>query len=218
MNEQTNIYHKIVLLVCAACVGGALRKEKIMKKPILIIGGAIALIVLLVAAAFVGGKLLGGGSLQIGGGGGPISLSSNNGNRSVQFSPHIKPAAQLPQTQPDASGIFDHRQNNSVFIDTGKVQVQVQPGPNGSVGSSTHSGPTIEVVVTNRTLLYRDATMDQYNGKALPNGSPTIQQVLEPGTLDDLGQGSMLTAWGQKTGNRFIADVLVYTMPDFITK
>lgn len=189
-----------------------------MKKTSLIIGGALVLIVLLVAAAFVGGKLLSGGSFQIGGGGGPISLSSNNGNRSVQFSPHIKPAAEVPQTQPDASGIFDHRQNNSVFIGTGKVQVQVQPGPNGSVGSASHSGPTVEVVVTTQTMLYRDTTMDQYNDKALPNGSPTIQQVLEPGTLDDLGQGSMLTVWGKKTGDRFIADVLVYTMPDFISK
>jgi hypothetical protein len=60
--------------------------------------------------------------------------------------------------------------------------------------------------------------MDQFNGKALLNGSPTIQQVVQPGTLDDLGQDSMITVWGQKTGNRIIADVLVYTLPDFSSK
>lgn len=189
-----------------------------MKKRGLIITGSIVLVILLAAAAFVGGKLLNGGKLQLGPGGGLVFLSGKNGNRSVQFSPNIKPAAELPQTQPDANGIFDHRQDNSIFVGTGKVQVSVQAGPNGSVGSASHDGPTVEVVVTTKTVVYRDATMDQFNGQALPNGSPTLQQVVKPGTLDELGQGSMLTVWGKKTGDRLIADVLVYTLPDFVTK
>jgi hypothetical protein len=191
-----------------------------MKKLSLIIGGAIVLVIVLAAAAFVGVKLLTGGNLLSWPGGGTIFLSGNGGNHSgpTDFSPKIKPAAQLPQTPPDANGIFDHRQDNSIFVGTGKVQVQVQPGPNGSVGSSSHDGPTVEVVVTTKTVVYRDTTMDQFNGKALPNGSPTIQQVVELGTLDELGQGSLVTVWGKKTGDRFIADVLVYTLPDFITK
>ena len=192
-----------------------------MKKLSLIIGGAILLVILLAAAAFVGAKLLTGGSLQSGPGGGTNFISGNGGNHSgpTNFSPKIKPAAQLPLRSPDADGIFDHRQDASIFVGTGKVQVQVQPGPNGSVASSSsHDGPTVEVVVTTKTALYRDTTMDQFNGKALPNGSPTIQQVMQPGTLDELGQGSMITVWGQKTGNRIIADVLVYTLPDFSSK
>jgi hypothetical protein len=192
-----------------------------MKKLSLIIGGAILLVILLAGAAFVGAKLLTGGRLQSGPGGGTVFLSGNGGGHSgpTDFSPKIKPAAQLPQTPPDANGIFDHRQDASIFVGTGKVQVQVQAGPNGSVASSsTHDGPTVEVVVTTKTEVYRDTTMDQFNGKALPNGSPTIQQVLQAGSLDELGQDSMITVWGQKTGNRIIADVLVYTLPDFITK
>ena len=189
-----------------------------MKKRNLIISGVIVLVVLLATAAFVGGKLLNGGKLPFGPGGGLLSFGGNSGNIRTNFSPKIKPAAELPQTPADANGIFDHRQDNSLFVGTGKVQVQVQAGPNGSVGSSTHDGPTIEVVVTTRTVVYRDTTMDQFNGQSLPNGSPTIQQVLEPGTLDELGQGSLITVWGRKTGNRLIADVLVYTQPDFVTK
>ena len=83
---------------------------------------------------------------------------------------------------------------------------------------SSHDGPTVEVVVTTKTVVYRDTTMDQFNGKDLPNGNVTLQQVVEPGTLDELGQGSMITVWGKKTGDRLIADVLVYTLPDFSTK
>jgi hypothetical protein len=60
--------------------------------------------------------------------------------------------------------------------------------------------------------------MDQFSGQDLPSGGPTIQQVVEPGTLDEIGDGSMLTVWGKKTGDRIIADVLVYTQPDFVTK
>jgi hypothetical protein len=189
-----------------------------MKKRTMIIGGAIILVVLL-AAAFVGGKLLNGGKLQLGPGGGLVLSGGNNGGHvTTNFSPKIKPAAELPHTPPDANGVFDHRQDNSIFVGTGSVQVQVQAGPNGSVGSSTHSGPTVEVVVTTRTLVYRDTTMDQFIDKALPNGSPTIQQTLTAGTLDELGQGSLVTAWGKQTGDRIIADVLVYTLPDFTTK
>jgi hypothetical protein len=192
-----------------------------MNKRNLIIGGVIVLIIVLAAAAFVGAKLLTGGRLQSGPGGGTVFLSGNGGNHSgpTNFSPKIKPASQLPQSSPDANGIFDHRQDASIFVGTGKVQVQVQAGPNGSVASSSsHDGPTVEVVVTTKTAVYRDTTMEQFSGKDLPSGSPTIQQLLQPGTLDELGQDSMITVWGQKTGNRIIADVLVYTLPDFITK
>jgi hypothetical protein len=190
-----------------------------MKKRSTIIVGAVVVVVLLATAAFVGGKLLSGGKLQFGPGGGILSIGgNNNGHVTTNFSPKIKPAVELPQTPPAANGIFDHRQDNSIFVGTGSVQVQVQAGPNGSVGSSSHSGPTIEVVVTTRTRVFRDTTMDQYNGKTLPNGSPTLQQTVETGTLDELGQGSLVTAWGQKTGDRIIADVLVYTLPDFISK
>jgi hypothetical protein len=188
-----------------------------MKKRNLIIGGVVVLVVLLATAAFVGGKLLNGAQIRLGPDGG-LTFSGGNHSGPTNFSPNIKPAAELPQTPADAIGIFDHRQDNSLFVGTGKVQVQVQAGPNGSVGASSHSGPTVEVVVTTKTMIYRDTTMDQFNGKALPNGSPTIQQVLEPGTLDEIGQGSMITAWGKKTGDRLIADVLVYTLPDFVTK
>lgn len=188
-----------------------------MKKRTLIIGGVIVLVILLATAAFVGGKLMNGAQIRLGPGGG-LTFSGGNHSGPTSFSPKIEPAAGLPQKPADASGIFDHRQDNSIFVGTGKVQVVVQPGPSGSVGSATHNGPTVEVVVTTRTVVYRDTTMDQFNGKAFPNGSPTIQQVLEPGTLDELGSGSLVTAWGKKTGDRIIADVLVYTQPDYTTK
>lgn len=93
----------------------------------------------------------------------------------------------------------------------------VQKDQSGNVESSSNaSGPVVEVVVTNQTTVYHDTTLEQYNGQ--PPAGEKIQQVLEPGSLDDIGQDSLVTVWGKKTGNRIIADVLVYTSPGFITK
>ena len=58
--------------------------------------------------------------------------------------------------------------------------------------------------------------MRQFDGP--PPEGQKIQQALEEGSLDDVGQSSMLTVWGKKTGDRFIAEVLVYSPPAFIKK
>ncbi len=128
------------------------------------------------------------------------------------------PSKELPQRPADADGIFDHRQDNSIFVGTGEAKIMVQPGPGGSVeAGSSHTGPTVEVVVTPQTIVYRDVTMRQYNGH-LPNGSIKVQQVVEPGSLDEIGQNSFVTAWGKKSGDRITADVLVYTLPPVLGK
>ena len=62
----------------------------------------------------------------------------------------------------------------------------------------------------------RKLTMRQFNGP--PPEGQKIQQVVEPGSVDEIGQASMITVWGKKTGDRFIADILVYSLPDFATK
>jgi hypothetical protein len=58
--------------------------------------------------------------------------------------------------------------------------------------------------------------MGQFDG-APPEGQK-IQQVLESGSFDEIGQASLITVWGKKTGDRFIAEVLVYSPPEFSTK
>ncbi len=169
-----------------------------MKKRILVIGGALVVLVLLAGAAFAGARLLTGQGLTTPGSSGR----------------EIQPAEELPQTPPDAQGIFDHRKDNSVFVGTGRVGKMPQTDPRGGVTASlTHDGPTVEVAVTSRTTVYRDVTMQQFNGRRpSPRGSGPgmVQQVLDPGSLDEIGENCQIAAWGRKTGNRIIADVLVY--------
>ena len=171
-----------------------------MKKRVLIISGIVVLVVLLAGAAFVGGQLLTGQGLP-----GQASAGGNGRNQNI-------PAKELPQTPADVSGVFDHRQDNSIFVGTGQIGKMVTTDQSGNVHASlTHTGPTIEVVVSPQTKLYRDVTSRHYTDQQLRNGS--VQQIVEPGSLDEIGQPSIVTAWGKKTGDRIIADVLVYTPP-----
>ncbi len=190
-----------------------------MKKPIFVIGGITALILLLAGAAYVGGRLLNGQGLPGLSVGGPgMFLGGGNGKQQVRISSKdFLPAKELPQTPAIARGVFVRRQDNSLFVGTGNVRVTVQKDRSGNVQSSAdHDGPTVEVVVTGQTTVYEDVTMQQFDGP--PPQGQKIQQVVQPGSLDGLGDSSTITVWGRKTGDRIIADVLVYSAPAFIKK
>lgn len=183
-----------------------------MKKNILITGGIVLVVLLLAGAALIGGRLLNGQPLP---GGIKLFPGAGNGPQNVRSDPDdIQPAKELPQTPADVRGLFDHRENNSIFVGTGRVTMMVQQDQSGNVESSSDaSGPILEVVVTNDTIVYHDMTLEQYNGQ--PPAGEKIQQVVGPGSLDEIGQDSLITVWGKKTGDRVIADILVYTPPAF---
>jgi hypothetical protein len=103
-------------------------------------------------------------------------------------------------------------------VGTGQIQMSAKmDAQSGQVQTfSSHSGPVVEVVVTTQTKIYKDTTMQQYNGQ--PPQGQTIQQVIKPGSIDEIGQSSTITVWGKKTGDRYIADILVYSTPTFIPK
>jgi len=180
--------------------------------------GGIVVLLLLAGAAFVGARLLNGQGLPFvsaGGGSGPSLSLGGPGGKMLKLD--IESSKELPQTPADVTGLFDHRQDNSIFAGTGKVTMAFKKDPSGKVEtSSNHDGPTVEIVVTSQTKIYKDVTMRQFDGP--PPEGQKIQQVLEEGFLDDVGQSSMLTVWGKKTGDRFIAAVLVYSPPAFIKK
>ncbi len=176
------------------------------KQRILIGVGIAALVVLLAGAAYIGARLLSGPEIA---GLSFIGL----GRRELV----ILPARELPTTPADVYGIFDHRQDKSIFVGTGNITGSKGQDASGNVHVTlSHSGPVVEVVVTNQTMIYRDITTQQYNGRMPHQGQ--VQQVVEPGTIDEMGLLSTITVWGRKTGDRTIADVLLYTPPPVIKK
>ena len=189
-----------------------------MKRKVIIGAVAVVLVVVLAGAAFVAGRLLNGQPLAIGGDGGPnIVLNTGGpGGGAVSVKLNIEPAKDLPQAPPDTRGLFDHRTDSSIFIGTGQVQMMVQKKPDGTLDmSAKHDGPVIEVVVTHDTVVYSDITMK--DAGALPPGQQSgevkKQQVLEPGSIDQIADYSQVTVWGEKHGDRIIAKTLVYTPP-----
>ncbi len=188
-----------------------------MNKRVLIVVGVVILVLLLAGAAFVGGQLLNGQGLPVlASGGGQKFFTAQGGKAAQGVQMNIIPAKELPQTPAEVKGIFDHRQDNSFFVGTGLVKMSVIKDQSGNVTTSaSHDGPTLEVVVTPQTTVYRDVTLKQFADKP---ASGQVQQVVESGTLDEVGQSSSITAWGKKTGDRVIADVFVYTPPPVLTK
>ena len=93
------------------------------KKVWLWVAGVIVLLVL-VGAAYLGGRLLspqaggvsggpGKGLMIMGGKGGPGGVS-----KSVKID--LEPAPELPKTKPAQAGLLDHREDNSLFLGTGR--------------------------------------------------------------------------------------------------
>jgi len=181
---------------------------------------AVAIIVV-AAAAFVGGRLLNGQA-------GPLGLFPMlGGPGQVSISIDMIPAPELPKTEPETRGTFVERKDNTIVIQEdsmemgkGGVVVQAGPGENGgpmtSGGPGDNDGPKVEVVVTNETIIYRDAT--EMVPPSDVNETTTIQQVVEAGTLDDLTSDSMVMVWGRKNGDRIIADMIVYSQPVMFMK
>ncbi len=178
----------------------------------LILGGV--LLIFLAAAAFLGARLLKPASNQsIGGDKGPgLLMSSKGGASQKSIRINLKPAKELPQSKADTAGLFVRREDQSIFIGTGNVQMMVKKqagSSNPADVSSKYDGPVVEVVVTHQTKIYQDITEmmppDATNGQ-----TAEIQQVVKPGSLDDLGQNMMVSVWGEKQGDRYIAKVISF--------
>ncbi len=138
------------------------------KKSVLIGVGIAVLLVLLAGAAYVGGCLLNGVGIP--------GLSSVGVRRPDL---QILPAKELPRAPADVNGIFDHRQDNSVFVGTGNITGSKKRDASGNVHVSlSYNGPVVEVVVTNQTTIYKDTTAQQFNGRPPHQGQ--IQQVVGP--------------------------------------
>jgi hypothetical protein len=163
-----------------------------MNKKLYISLGIVTLVV--AAAAFMAGRLLTQGV-------NPMRLFGP-----VDDGISILPAEGIPTTPPEVEGLFVERQDNMIIVEDD------QPVGNSASGSPVGIGGGLksEVVVTAETLIYHDTTQPPARR---PSGDDprVIQQTVEDGTLDDLiPSRSLVMVWGRKSGDRIIAEVMVY--------
>ena len=109
----------------------------------------------------------------------------------------LEMAEELPKTQPAIWGIVDHVQDNSIYV------TQLPPLDQIAAQMSVDFGPTEEVVVTSKTIIYE---VQLYSGST--NG--VIHEVVIPGSVDEIGKSHLVTVWGERRGDRIVADVLKY--------
>ena len=152
-------------------------------------------IVVFMVAAFIAGRLLNHGV-------NPLGLFTGDG---ISLVTDILPAEELPETPPDVEGLFVKRQDNIIFV----AGSQPNTGAGGAEAGSG-GGPRTEIVVTTETVIYHDTT-EPPSQRPTRDNNPPIQQTVEEGTLDNLSPSqSLVMAWGRKSGDRIIAEVMVY--------
>ena len=173
--------------------------------------GLLAL--LLTAGAFVAGRLLGeGAGNQDSGDGAKVGIGTGNGNvTEVDF---VR-AEELPEEPPDVAGAFERRQDNSIFVNETDGGFTLGKNDDGTLSVTNATGKISEVVVTTETDVYVDLSMEMLD-EAVAEG--VLRQILEPGTVEEIGELSFVRAWGEMRGDRLVASLLLYTRPPVLRR
>lgn len=164
-----------------------------------------------VAAPPAGGGTSGGNIVQFAGGGegerGQTQMFELKGAKIIA-------AAGLPEGEPDSVGLYQRREDSSIFLGTGEVEMTavIEKGSDKPKISATTNGPTVEVVVNRKTAIYKDVT--EISMEAQRDGLEVEQVVEQFDSLDQLleevSTNDTLSVWGQKSGDRIIASVIVF--------
>ncbi len=184
-----------------------------MNKKIIFAIGGVLIVALLAGAAYMGVRLLNAraasdpglpAAVQAG-----VSAAKGGGNYK-EVTIKMERAPELPQQPAALGGEVAEINGNSVFVNPATKF--------SSPGQS--SGPAVEVVITKDTKIWRDITMESMGGKppADAQSNLTLQQKVEPAAADQIVQGYMVSIWGQKRGDRLIADEIVVMGPAVVYK
>ncbi len=202
-----------------------------MKKKIVIGIGAILGVALVAGAVFMAVRLL-NTKASANGPGMPLAGLGGAGSGKVSIQIQMTPAPELPSARADLTGQVTSIQDNSIFVaemtksSAGGGNVVIvgkgvseggssnDSGPSTDNGSQaaapTPSGPVTEVVVSQNTTIYRDTTMNSIpRPQSGSSANVGVQQVLEPADISSISDSSMVQVWGQKRGDRLIADTIV---------
>jgi hypothetical protein len=184
--------------------GASEGKAGSLKKWVII--GAAALVIL-AGASFLAGKLINqkkeGGQRM-----GAMVVSSGGPGGQKFASISTIPSKELPETEPEVTGVFVRREDKSVYLGTGNLSIGISFSDDGKTETeSSYDGAVVEVVVTHETKIWQDVTEMDFNNV---EGDQTIQQVVQPGSLDDLKENMIVSVWGDKQGDRIVARTISF--------
>ncbi len=126
----------------------------------------------------------------------------------------VNPAG-LPETASDAFGLFLSKDDDTLTLGTGAIEVEVgvevvnDEDPVNTINAS-NSGGEVEIVITDTTIIYFDTTQrPEVTPADIEAGEMIVQRSVQPGSLDDLGKNTIVQVWGTPQGGKIVADVLV---------
>ncbi len=145
-----------------------------------------------------------------------VELVTDDGSGPTSLKITTLPADELPDEPKEVSGVFVSREDNSIVVGTGSIElsVEVTQDQSGAIQrdvSMTANGPEVEVIIAHDTILYREETEDPAAGRNSKGGEYTVQQVITPvDNLEELGKNTEVLVWGERRGDRVVADIVVY--------
>ena len=185
------------------------------------IGIVVVILLLLAGGAYTAAQLLTIPEQETAvasGGGGRVMQSVQIGNdgAAVSVQTTILPAAELPDEEAAAFGIVLGRQDDTLTVGTGDLELNVDVDVDASTGQERTSvvpstnGPELEIVLTRNTLLYREVT-DIVGQMPNQSGEVTIMQEIRPVSDSSQIEAQMeVQVWGERRGDRIVADIVVF--------
>ena len=174
----------------------------------------VLMILLLAGAAYLGARMLNqrasGMGLQavmgpVNGQGGPV-------RREMRL--NVKHAEEIPARKADVLGVVTEMGDNTISVGTDPVMTtSVSEG--GEVATDLKiNGQVTEVVITSDTQIYIDTTFKNApDPENMPGEDEEIQQTVEAADSSALEKDSTVLVWGQKRGDRVVAEVILVSKP-----
>ncbi len=198
--------------------------EKKNNKTLWVVMGVV-LILILAGAALVGGRMLGKNRGTAGLEGGSYTKAEGLPDGDPEMTGMVNEVG-------EDGGIFaqEFTMNDTMGLDGGSGGVvavhavsdaAIDPGDGEEVsvsqtitGAET-DGPVLEVVVGPKTQIYQDVTpaieINVSAGSDEMPEMPDIQQEIAPGDVADITPGSIINVWGERRGDRIIAEFILFT-------
>ena len=121
----------------------------------------------------------------------------------------------LPELDPDMAGLYVSHTDDTLTLGTGNINVEVSmeqindQEPVEAV-SAVHSGPDVELRISDSTQIYLDTTpKPEPSPDDFAAGTMVVKSIVEPSDLSSLARNTMVRAWGIMDGDVLNADVIV---------
>jgi hypothetical protein len=189
-----------------------------MKRMIIILS-AFFLVIIVAAGAYTAVRLLASPDEEtaVAGSGRVMeSISVANGGEPVSVRTTILPAPELPDEESAAFGVFVSRQDNSIIIGTGNIDLEVDVEVDGATGQRSttltprNDGPEREIVISPDTIIYKDVTDLSVDQPTESGEREIVQAIRQVESADEIGENTEIEVWGEQRGDRIFADVLVF--------